>query len=83
MCKLSKMTAEEKQLAAKIFWDSPPEATFPPTTVAIVFDVSMPWLQLKRCEGGGIPFMKGARRVSYMKKDIIDYFDRKKLTNTI
>lgn len=81
--KLSKMTEEEKLLAAKIFWESPLDATFPPTTVAIVFNVSLPWLQLKRCEGGGIPFIKGARKISYTKGDAVKYFEGQKLTNTI
>lgn len=81
--KLSKMTEEEKLLATKIFWESPSDATFPPTTVALVFNVSIQWLQLKRCEGGGIPFTKGLRKISYTKGDVVKFFEGQKLTNTI
>ncbi|MFW1828054.1 DNA-binding protein [Acinetobacter sp. ULE_I092] len=81
--KLSKMTEEEKILATKIFWESPSDATFPPTTIALVFNVSIQWLQLKRCEGGGIPFTKGLRKISYTKGDVVKYFEGHKLTNTI
>lgn len=82
LTRLGKMTEEEKLLAAKFFWEAPPNATFPPTTIAIVFNVSLPWLQLKRCEGGGIPFIKGARKVLYTKSDALEYFKGQKLANT-
>ncbi|KAF1027109.1 MAG: hypothetical protein GAK29_00915 [Acinetobacter bereziniae] len=81
--KLSKMTEGEKLLATKIFWESPNDAMFPPTTIALVFNVSIPWLQLKRCEGGGVPFTKGLRKISYSKGDAVKYFEGQKLTNTL
>ncbi|WP_333666265.1 DNA-binding protein [Acinetobacter guillouiae] len=81
--KLTKMTEEEKLLATKIFWESPSDAVFPPTTIALVFSVSIQWLQLKRCEGGGIPFTKGLRKIFYSKGDAVKYFDGQKLNNTI
>ena len=81
--RLSKMTEEEKLLATKLFWESPNDAICPPTTVALVFNVSLQWLQLKRCEGGGIPFTKGLRKISYAKGDIIKYFEGQKLSNTM
>lgn len=81
--KLSKMTEDEKLLATRIFWESPSDAMFPPTTIALVFNVSIQWLQLKRCEGGGIPFSKGLRKISYSKGDAVKYFEGQKLTNTL
>ena len=80
--KLDRMTPEEKLVHTKQFWIAPNDAVFPPETIALVFNVSLSWLQLKRCTGGGIPFSKGARKISYKKSDAIDYFDRKKLTST-
>lgn len=80
--KLERMTPEEKLLETKRFWESSDDAPFPPETIAIVFDVSLSWLQFKRCTGGGIPFSKGLRKISYQKSDAIEYFDRQKLNNT-
>ena len=83
LTKLDRMTSEEILMETKRFWDSPQDAYFPPETVAIVFDVSLSWLQLKRCDGAGIPFTKAsARRVRYQKQDILVFFDQKKLNNT-
>ena len=47
---------QKKEAAKKEFWEAADNQTFPPETVAIVMHVSLPWLQKKRCEGGGIPF---------------------------
>lgn len=81
--KLDRMTPEQILIETKRFWDSPQDAYFPPETVAVVFDVSLSWLQLKRCVGGGIPFTKAsARRIRYQKQDILEFFDQKKLNNT-
>ncbi|WP_416376708.1 DNA-binding protein [Acinetobacter sp. FDAARGOS_515] len=80
--KLDQMTSEEKLVHAKQFWIAPNDAVFPPETIAVVFNVSLSWLQLKRCTGGGIPFIKGARKVSYQKSDAIEYFNRQKLKST-
>ncbi|RKG33443.1 DNA-binding protein [Acinetobacter guerrae] len=80
--KLERMTTDDKLVHSKQFWDAPNNAFFPPETIAIVFNVSMSWLQLKRCTGGGIPFTKGARKVSYQKSDAIEYFNRQKLKST-
>ncbi|WP_179995637.1 DNA-binding protein [Acinetobacter sp. YH16053] len=75
--KLDRMTAEEKEAAAKAFWEAPDEALVTPETIAIVFDVSVYWLQYKRSNGGGIPFSKpnGSRKVFYTKADAIKFFE--------
>ncbi|MEB4800563.1 DNA-binding protein [Acinetobacter soli] len=80
--KIDRMTPEEKLVHTKQFWIAPNDAVFPPETIAVVFNVSLSWLQLKRCTGDGIPYTKGARKISYQKSDVIDYFDRKKLNST-
>lgn len=80
--KVERMTAEEKIAETTRFWKSPDDALFPPETIAIVFDVSLAWLQVKRCSGSGIPFTKGVRKIHYKKSDAIEYFDRGKVQNT-
>lgn len=81
--KLDRMSAEEKSLAIKSFWDAPNDAPFPPETIALAFNVSLPWLQLKRCAGDGIPFIKlTERKVRYQKQDVISFFSSKKLSST-
>ncbi|PVZ86950.1 DNA-binding protein [Serratia sp. S1B] len=83
LTKLDRITPEQILIETNRFWNSPTDAYFPPETVAVVFDVSLSWLQLKRCVGGGIPFTKAsARRIRYQKQDILEFFDQKKLNNT-
>lgn len=83
LTKIDRMTAEDLLIETNRFWNSPNDAYFPPETVAVVFNVSLSWLQLKRCVGGGIPFTKAsARRIRYQKQDILEFFDQKKLNNT-
>ena len=76
LTKLDRMTAEEKEALAKAFWSAPDEAIVTPEAIAIVFGVSLYWLQRKRSYGGGIPFFKreGIRQVFYIKKDVIEFF---------
>ncbi|MDR9530431.1 DNA-binding protein [Acinetobacter baumannii] len=65
------------------FWEAADNQTFPPETVAIVMHVSLPWLQKKRCEGGGIPFSKPHKRqVNYVKADVLAYIEQNKMAHT-
>lgn len=83
LTKLDRMTSEEKLIETSRFWSSPMDAYFPPETIAIIFDVSLSWLQLKRCTGHGIQFTKvGSRKIRYQKEDVIEFFDQQKLCNT-
>lgn len=84
LTKLDRMSIEQKTAEAIEFWSSPIDATFPPETIAIAFKVSLPWLQLKRCDGGGIPYHKpeGTRKVLYRKADVLNFFNSKKLQHT-
>ncbi|EPP8672006.1 DNA-binding protein, partial [Acinetobacter baumannii] len=78
-----RMTHAEKEAAKKEFWEAADNQTFPPETVAIVMHVSLPWLQKKRCEGGGIPFSKPHKRqVNYMKSDVLAYIEQNKMAHT-
>ncbi|EPP0560108.1 DNA-binding protein [Acinetobacter baumannii] len=81
--KLARMTPEEKAALKKEFWDADDNQTFPPETVAVVMHVSLPWLQKKRCEGGGIPFSKPHKRqVNYVKADVLAYIEQNKMAHT-
>ncbi|HAV3548204.1 TPA: DNA-binding protein [Acinetobacter baumannii] len=83
LTKLDRMTHAEKEAAKKEFWEAADNQTFPPETVAIVMHVSLPWLQKKRCEGGGIPFSKPHKRqVNYMKSDVLAYIEQNKMAHT-
>lgn len=83
LTKLDRMTYEQKLNETNRFWSSPNDSYFPPETIAIVFDVSLSWLQLKRCIGGGIQFTKvGSRKIRYQKEDVLEFFDQQKLCNT-
>ncbi|MCH7380648.1 DNA-binding protein [Acinetobacter higginsii] len=80
--KLDRMSQEEKAAEAIKYWAAPNDATFTPEVLAIVYKKSLPWFQLKRCVGGGIPFSKEGRTILYIKQDAIDYFSKKKHTST-
>lgn len=80
--KLERMSDDDKLVESNRFWTAPDDALFPPETVALVCSVSIAWLQVKRCTGDGIPFVKGLRKIHYQKKDVLDYFNTKKLLNT-
>ncbi|MDC4980687.1 DNA-binding protein [Acinetobacter baumannii] len=83
LTKLDRMTHAEKEAAKKEFWEATDNQTFPPETVAIVMHVSLPWLQKKRCEGGGIPFSKPHKRqVNYVKADVLAYIEQNKMAHT-
>ncbi|MDQ8951981.1 DNA-binding protein [Acinetobacter rudis] len=83
LTKLDQISPEERLSETQRFWVSPDDALFPSKTIALVFDVSIPWLQLKRCTGDGIPYVKsGPRRVLYKKKDAVEFFNKKTVLHT-
>jgi hypothetical protein len=56
---------------------------FSPESLAAILDVSISWLQKKRCEGGGIPFAKvHYRKIIYKKADVLAYIERKRIEST-
>lgn len=82
--KIDRMSNEAKEKAIEKFWQLPDSAIFRPEVVALVCDVSLSWLQVKRCRGDGITFIKvGPRKIGYMKKDVINFLELKKCQNTL
>lgn len=82
LTKLDRMTTEEKAAEAIKYWAAHEEATFTPEVLSIVYHKSLPWFQLKRCTGGGIPYFKEGRTILYKKKDVIQYFETTKVSST-
>lgn len=82
--KLERMTTEEKMAESTRFWEASNDALFPPETIAIVLGMSLAWLQAKRCNGGGISFIKpnGNKIIYYQKSDVINFIKGNKLANT-
>lgn len=83
MSKLNSMTTTEKEIEIERFQNANDSEAFPPEVIAIVLDVSLSWLQKKRCEGGGIPFSKiHYRKIVYKKADVISYIQRQTINST-
>lgn len=82
LTKLDRMTTEEKAAEAIKFWAAPNNATFTQEVLAIVYKKSLPWFQLKRCTGDGIPFSKNGRTILYTKQDAINYFSKQTFQST-
>ena len=83
MSKLNSMTAAEKEIEIERFQNANDSEAFSPDVIAIVLDVSLSWLQKKRCEGGGIPFSKiHYRKIVYKKADVISYIQRQTINST-
>ncbi len=83
MSKLNSMTTAEKEIEIERFQNANDSEAFSPDVIAIVLDVSLSWLQKKRCEGGGIPFSKiHYRKIVYKKADVISYIQRQTINST-
>ena len=77
------MTVTERIAEAERFHSATESETFPPETIAIVLEVSLSWLQKKRCEGGGIPYSKiHYRKIHYRKSDVISYINSQMINST-
>ena len=77
MTKLNKLTDEQIQNERQNFWNACDEACFLPWQVAIAIGKSLPWLQKKRCEGDGIPFIKASKKtIYYQKSDVLAWLNR-------
>nr|WP_257232073.1 helix-turn-helix domain-containing protein [Acinetobacter sp. YH01020] len=55
---------------------------FPQEDVAIYLSCSVHTLQRLRCSGGGIPYTKVGRCVTYKKADVLAYQERQTVMNT-
>lgn len=82
--KLDRMSDAQKAAEAIKYWTAPDEAVFSQEVLAIVYERSIAWFQLKRCTGGGIPFSKreGTRAILYKKSDAIAYFGTRSVNST-
>ncbi|OOR87191.1 DNA-binding protein [Moraxella caviae] len=77
MSKLKTLTPEQAKSESDRFWSASDDAVFPPITIAIILNKSLSWLQAKRCNGDGIPFIKHSKKVIYYQKsDVIDYLNK-------
>lgn len=83
LTKIDKMSECQKKALIKDFRNALLEAEFTPETIALVYHLSLAWLQKKRCEGGGIPFTKPtAKTVLYKKEDVLEFMDNNRLQHT-
>lgn len=72
----------ERNQLIKNFIDAPLDQNFPQEMVALYLDCS-PWTLAKmRCEKNSIPFRKVGRRVTYKKRDVLDYEQSQTVTST-
>ncbi|WP_411687840.1 DNA-binding protein [Acinetobacter indicus] len=81
--RLARLSEEQRLSFIHGFWNLPEDAVFPPEAVALVCDMSLSWLQVKRCQGNGIPFVKiGPRKVGYIKRDVLKFLSENRYENT-
>lgn len=74
---LKTLTPEQIKAESDRFWSASDDAVFPPITIAIILGKSLSWLQAKRCNGDGIPFIKHSKKVIYYQKsDVIEYLNQ-------
>lgn len=80
---LNRKTDKEIQAEIDKFNSADEDSAFSPETIAIVLDVSLSWLQKKRCEGGGIAFSKiHYRKIIYKKSDVLAYIRSQRIHST-
>ena len=85
LTELDRMTPEQKAGEAIKYWAAPDDAMFSPVVIAIVYKLSLSWLQQRRCTGTGIKYFKPdpkSRTVLYKKSDAIQYFSQRECRNT-
>ena len=83
LTKLDRLSAEEKKMLVDDFRNAPEDSDFSPKVIALAYGFSLPWLQKKRCEGGGIPFFKPtSKTVLYKKKDVVEYINNHRMMHT-
>lgn len=79
---LRNLTEVEQQEYLDRFILAKEEQNFPQEVVALYLDCS-PWtLARMRCDQSTLPFSKIGRRVSYKKKDVLQYEKSKTVLNT-
>lgn len=83
LTKIDKMSTEQKSTLITDYRNAPNDAEFTPEVIALAYNVSLAWLQKKRCEGGGIPFSKPtAKTILYKKQDVLDFMENNRMKHT-
>jgi hypothetical protein len=73
---------EKKEKALNDFLNAQEDKNFPQEVVALYLDCS-PWtLARMRCEQNSLPFTKIGRRISYKKRDVLQYEKSRTVTCT-
>ncbi|WP_166169059.1 helix-turn-helix domain-containing protein [Acinetobacter sp. SA01] len=81
--KLTEMSQQDKDMRLnRFFLAAPDQQLFPQEDIAIYLSCSIHTLQRLRCVGGGIPYTKVGRCVSYKKADVLNYQQRQTVMNT-
>lgn len=80
---LNRNTDTDIQAEIDRFNSADENTSFSPESIAIVLDVSLSWLQKKRCDGGGIPFSKlHYRKILYKKSDVLAFINAQRIHST-
>lgn len=80
--KFNEMSQQDKDIRLSRFLAAPDQQLFLQEDVAIYLSCSIHTLQRLRCVGGGIPFTKVGRRVTYKKSDVLSYQESQTVMNT-
>lgn len=80
--KLNEMSQQDKDMRLDRFLAASDQQLFPQEDVAIYLSCSVHTLQRLRCVGGGIPYTKVGRCVTYKKADVLAYQERQTVINT-
>ncbi|MDK1683515.1 helix-turn-helix domain-containing protein [Acinetobacter terrestris] len=80
--KIDQMTQQEKDERLNRFLNAPEQQLFPQEDVAIYLSCSIHTLQRLRCVGGGMPYAKVGRSVTYKKSDVLAYQTQQTVMNT-
>ncbi|WP_213033242.1 helix-turn-helix domain-containing protein [Acinetobacter sp. ANC 4558] len=80
--KIDQMTEQEKDMRLHKFLNAHENQLFPQEDVALYLSCSTHTLQRLRCAGGGIPYSKIGRTVTYKKADVLAYQQKQTYLNT-
>jgi hypothetical protein len=80
--KFNEMSQQDKDFRLHRFLSAPEQQLFPQEDIAIYLSCSVHTLQRLRCAGGGIPYTKVGRCVTYKKSDVLFYQQQQTVMNT-
>lgn len=66
-------TKEPKSKLINEFWEAHIESLLDRKTTAAGIGMSLGWMELKACYGGGPPYYKFDRRCLYKKREVLDW----------